>query len=378
MRESSGKARNLSRTVISAIRGAAGLLLLSCLCLVILTASVPAQPSQAWFAPAVRSVTLLTTHGGRVDWSPQNKIAFDRKGADGYYGVWVMNPDGSGQLCLTCDQQGAPLQNKGNPAWHPSGNYIVFQAQKPGMPPFLNHEAEPGRGVGNNLWLMTADGTRYWKIVDADMGIAASGTLHPHFSPDGKKLFWAQLLNDDGGLGVWELRIADFDVSSGVPVISNIQSFQPGPVHKFFESHCFTPDSRKVLFTAQTETGNADEYLMDLATGDFQDLTNKPDYNTADYWNEHGQISPDGSRIVWVTNRGESTRALNLWLMTADGQDPQEIVNFHQPGTPVYGTGSGLGPGDSSWSPDGKYLAVYGISDKDETKGNIYLVTFAP
>jgi hypothetical protein len=64
--------------------------------------------------------------------------------------------------------------------------------------------------------------------------------------------------------------------------------------------------------------------------------------------------------------------------MTADGQEPQEIVNFHQPGTPVYGTGRGLGPGDSSWSPDGKYLAVYGIGDKDETRGNIYLVTFAP
>ena len=53
-----------------------------------------------------------------------------------------MGLDGSGVECLTCNKYILQLHN-GNPEWHPSGEYIVFQAQDPdleGLPPgfFMN------------------------------------------------------------------------------------------------------------------------------------------------------------------------------------------------------------------------------------------------
>jgi Tol biopolymer transport system component len=315
--------------------------------------------------PAVRRTRLLTADGGRVDWSKRNIIAFDRRGRDGFYDVWVTHPDGTGERCLTCDQSGAPKKNKGNPAWDPTGRYIVFEGQKDRTLPFLNHLAEPGRGVANDLWLMDADGRRYWKLVDVPR-LPAGGVLHPHFSNDGKTLIWSQLVKSSGKLGIWEIKLANFEVVDGNPQIGEIRTFTPGSEHKFYETHGFSPDNRQILFTAQVSSGMADIFTMDTATGRTENLTNAPDS-----WNEHAQFSPDGRFIVWASSRNQAN-GLNLWIMNRDGSDPRLLMDFHHPGAPAYTTG--IGPADSSWSPDGRSLAVYVISDERETKGEIWIL----
>lgn len=315
--------------------------------------------------PMVKRARLLIADGGRVDWSKQNKIAFDRRGRDGFYDIWVIDPDGTGERCLTCGQSGAPRKNKGNPAWDPSGRFIVFEGQKDRTLPFLNHLAEPGRGVANDLWLMDSSGRRYWKMVDVPR-LPAGGVLHPHFSNDGKQLIWSQLLRSSGKLGIWEIKLAKFAVVDGDPQISDIRSFTPGPVHKFYETHGFSPDNRQILFTAQIDSGLADTFTMDLATGQTTDLTNTPES-----WDEHAQFNPDGRYIVWASSRNRA-KDLNLWIMNRDGSEPRLLMNFHHPGAPAYT--AGIGPADSSWSPDGRSLAVYVISDERETKGEIWIL----
>jgi Tol biopolymer transport system component len=319
-------------------------------------------PSQA---PSVKRIRLLTANGGRVDWSRQNVIAFDRAGRRGFYDVWVINPDGTGERCLTCDQPDAPKKHKGNPAWDPSGRYIVFQAQKNNTLPLINYLAAPGRGVANDLWVMDASGRNYWKLVEVSR-LPAGGVLHPHFSNDGRKLMWTQLVKSSGKLGIWELKVADFDASGGTPRIGNIQTLTPGPVHKFYESHGFDPSDRQILFTSQVETDLSDIFLSDLRSGRTENLTQTPND-----WDEHAQMSPDGRRIVWASSRGRD-KDLNLWIMNRDGSQPRMLVDFHSAGSPVYS--EGIGPADSSWSPDGKSLAVYSIADEKETKGSIWIV----
>ena len=52
-------------------------------------------------------------HGARVAWSPDGThIAFDRRGDDDLYDLWVMNADGSEQRCLSCDHPDLPIDRQ--------------------------------------------------------------------------------------------------------------------------------------------------------------------------------------------------------------------------------------------------------------------------
>jgi len=108
----------------------------------------------------VKSITKLTEKGGRVDWGLNNIIAFDRKGSDGYYDIWTINLDGTNEKCLTCEAAGIPQMHNGNPTWHASGSYIVFQAQDPNLktPWYENWATHPGGGINSNLWIANKEG----------------------------------------------------------------------------------------------------------------------------------------------------------------------------------------------------------------------------
>ena len=87
---------------------------------------------------SLRSMRKIADNGGRCAWSPagDDRIAFDRKNpADGYYDLWVMNADGSHQVCLTAaPPPGFPSRHAGNPSWHPSGKFILVNAEKEANP----------------------------------------------------------------------------------------------------------------------------------------------------------------------------------------------------------------------------------------------------
>ena len=80
----------------------------------------------------IKSISLIRTNGGRVAWSPDGStILIDRKNSDGYYDLFLLRPDGSEEQCLTSGlTETLGCGHIGQPAWHPSGKYIVFQVQK--------------------------------------------------------------------------------------------------------------------------------------------------------------------------------------------------------------------------------------------------------
>jgi Tol biopolymer transport system component len=98
----------------------------------------------------VKRIRTVTPSGGRLDWSPANLVVFDRLGSDEYYDVYLMEADGSKERCLTCDAAGLPPGHHGNPAWHPSGDYIVFQSQDPPQ------GGRRGRGQRREVWRSTS------------------------------------------------------------------------------------------------------------------------------------------------------------------------------------------------------------------------------
>jgi Tol biopolymer transport system component len=333
------------------------------------------------------TITRLVAQGGRVAWSPtEDLIAFDAPGSGSAREIYTIKPDGTGQTCLTCAKPGAPTGSKGNPAWHPSGKYIVFQAVKEN---FRGNQAaaSPGAGKANDLWLMTSDGHNYHRLtnIPVDMWL-----LHPHFSPDGSRLLWSEMVaGRSGPTGQWALKIATFNDKQGAPALADTRRYQPlGAV--FYESHGWSPDGKRIIFSAHLLPNWRQNAWMDIYT--FEPASSKTTRLTHSrgVWDEHAQFSPDGNRIAWISSAGcacnprrATERTTDLWLMSADGSAPARVTHFSDPARAEY-AGAHSRAADSSWSPDGKRLAIFVIEGygyesllgaKDFT-GQIYVLEF--
>ena len=324
----------------------------------------------------IKRVTPIREHGGRVDWSHKlNLIAFDQEGQDGYFDLYTMDPDGSNVVCLTCNKPRLPGRHMGQPAWHPSGEYIVFQAEEPG---YTGHSifSSPGWGIGNNLWIITKDGEKYWKLTDISPHL---GVLHPHFSHDGKKLLWTEIHSGKGGKSAqrglrgkdfgkfwatrdWSLKVADFVFHGGVPQLENIKQYHPGERTCYFEAHGFSKDDKKILFASTFDHGNwwgPDIYFMDLETEKLKRLT----FTDKD-WDEHAHLSPNGEKIIWSTNRNYKRKGrkremrLEYWLMNVDGTEKVRATFFNELGY-AESMGHQVLTGDNAWNSDGTKIVAY-------------------
>ncbi len=301
-------------------------------------ASAPAFAEEARY--------LLHGDGGRVDWSETKQmLVLDRIGAKGFARIWTMDKTGNNLRCLSCDSAALPEEHHGNPAWHPSGKYIVFQVTDPKVANRAMSKTKlyrlytsPGAGTNNNIWIMTSDGKRVWQITKIKK---SEGVLHPHFSPDGSKLLWAQRLNNEKGIGRWAIKLADFSDQSGEVVVSNITTLTPGNM-LWYETHGFAPGGDSIIFTGMPTVGKGangadfDIYTYNIKTTELKCLTDK----SLKQWDEHAHFTPDGKRIVWMSSMGNPQPAWRLnqfsvktdfWIMNADGTNKQQISFFNAP-----------------------------------------------
>lgn len=226
-------------------------------------------------------VIPLVENGGRLDWSGRtNLIVFDCRVGDGYFDIYTITPSGKDETCLTCGKRELPPKSKGNPSWHPSGDYIVFQAQNTerGFGRITDYFANPGAGINNDLWVMDRQGGRFWQLTHVPPKIG--GVLHPQFSPAGDKLFWSERISLKGSWGEWALKVADFVVERDDVRLGHVRSAQPGAQRRMYESHGFSPSGRQVLFSGNLEPGQAetsgDIYLYDFESGHLTNLTQSP------------------------------------------------------------------------------------------------------
>ncbi|MFH1312432.1 MAG: hypothetical protein ABIJ00_04315, partial [Candidatus Eisenbacteria bacterium] len=249
---------------------------------------------------------------------------------------------------LTSDKPALPGRNIGCSSWHPSGNYLIFTAEK-------NQHAggsalsHPGIGFNCDIWLMTSDGQQFWRLTDLPTKMnlrdrtPVSAVLGPHFSHDGTKVSWSERIGPGGKWGEWALRLADFvPVENGGPRLENIRTYQPGSQHRYYESDDFTLDGSKFLFCGNIVAGQdeteMDIYTLDLRSGQTRRLT----YGGG--WNETGHFSPDDSKIVWLSSSGYPIGAgssgeywweqqrTDYWTMNADGSGKTQLTYNNKPG----------------------------------------------
>jgi len=306
-----------------------------------------------------KSVRIFKENGGRVDWSHSgnNLIAFDKKKLGGYYDIYVMKPDGSGEKCLTRGKSGLPGKNRGQPVWHPSGKYIVFQADNEHSRGTIKEQ--PSLGINNDLYLITADGKSNWQLTDNPKGYAA---LHPKFSHDGSKLLWAERYGKGRGSrwGHWRLKLAEFDEKNHC--LKNITVIQP-VARRWYESHGFSPDDKIIYFSGNLKGGwGNDIFAYNLENCNLPRLT-----NDKNIWDEMAETSPKGDKIAFISSRffnwnkrlGFLTLKTEIFLMNPDGTDVQQVTHLNDR-KHFYTIG------DMTWSPDGKKILAVAYERKQK------------
>ncbi len=126
-----------------------------------------------------------------------------------------------------------------------------------------------------------------------------------------------------------EIYVRDFDGSSPIRLTNNTDTDRDPK---------WSPDGSLIAFHRSPYKGLIDLFVMN---DDGSSQTNLS--NGAGTWNVVLDWSPDGSRILFSSDRGGNT---DLWIVRPDGSDPRQLT-----ATPAYEEV------DASWSPDGSTIA---------------------
>ena len=147
--------------------------------------------------------------------------------------------------------------------------------------------------------------------------------------------------------GRWELMLADFDETDEVPRLTNVKNITPKGMH-WNEPANFHPDDESLLFTGSVEkhAEGMDQYFLNIRTGELRNLTNSPTV-----WDEHGVLSPDGEKIVFMTaypyrSDPKSSKIVTMktefMLMNKDGSNLVQLTHFKEAGYTEYSAKGGI------------------------------------
>lgn len=171
-------------------------------------------------------------------------------------------------------------------------------------------------------------------------------SLNPVCSPDAARIAYSSE-NESGFFDIWCVR-ADGTVAR--KLTSN-----------GFNSHspAWSPDGRRIAYVAGIN-GKSQIYVMNLESNDQGSLTVTGDnaLTSGDFDNTCPQWSPDGRRILFISNRDANPE---VYVMNLDGSN---VINLSRnPAT----------DDSASWSPDGR--SVLFRSDRDGNQ-EIYIAIF--
>jgi TolB protein len=170
------------------------------------------------------------------------------------------------------------------------------------------------------LAIMDQDGANVRYLSDG-----RSIVLTPRFSPNRQEITYMSYESGQPKVYLLQIETGQRELVGNFPGMT----FAPR----------FSPDGQKVIMSLLRDDGNSNIFAMDLRSRSTTRLTDSTAIDTSPSY------SPDGSQIVFTSDRGGGSGRSQIYVMGADGSNPHRI-SF---GDGVYST--------QVWSPRGDLIA---------------------
>lgn len=282
------------------------------------------------------------------------------------------------------------LSSYGSPVWHPEGKIIAFnntplkRIYRDSVDCLYYYEFYDDSA---GFWIINGDGTNKQWVLPYGLG-------EPDWSPDGKWIVFEQ------GTQIYKMRFAnnEFDTTSLTQLTFEGRNFFPawspdGQWIAYDNTNCGSaiepppPNSCGVLmvessvleikfvFKGRMPDWSPDgEYLIYVGlhseiyrvnVNDTTEIVRLTSLNQADTYamdNRNPRYSPDGSKIAFLSQRGNG-ELVQIWLMNADGTNITQLT--------TKGVGTMF-----NWSPDGKEIVYvsYRFTDYSFTNGTLWIL----
>ena len=227
-------------------------------------------------------------------------------------GLWVMNPDGTGQTQLTTnsgvDQYGNTKIDF-NPAWSPLGDKIAFCSTR--------------SAIGVDIWMINIDGTGLTQITQGlfDYGMGTGPQpCYLAWSANGTKLAFT----GDTVTGPWpRLRYDVYTINVNGSAVTQLTSCQ---VTNEYQSACYnpswSPNGKIIAFEDGNyqgdNLGGAGIYAMNAdGTGITGIHLSNSIINRFPHW------STDGQKMFFLSNQGAKW---GIWSMNPDNTGVMQLV----------------------------------------------------
>jgi len=315
-------------------------------------------------------LTSSPAHDLSPVWSPDGRsIAFVR--ASSQEREVLVVPASGGPERLLCEshayhplwvKDASIMRNYSGPAWSPDGRYLA-----------LTDRTTPGEH--DSIYFVSVESGKKTKVTWP--GTSVVGDYSPGFSPDGRMLAYARAFSESGLAEIYVQAVGSSNarrLPTGGGAIRGLTWISADRI--VFASNRSGP---RLLWTVSTRGGNPEAlttvgrnlsqpsasaaghslvYVEQQARTNIWHMKIGPDRGsvtaapliTSSTINDSAQYSPDGSKIVFVSDRSGIPA---MWIANADGSTPVQLVSS-----------SGLPVGTPRWSPDGRQIVYDSVKDR--------------
>ncbi len=212
------------------------------------------------------------------------------------YSLWIMKNNGEQPRQVTKD---IPIISY--PAWNPNAKEIAFVAQGKDVPEIWTYNIHDSQLTTHDSWL-TTHGSRL--MAHDSLNYPFKEFLYRiGYNPTGDKITFES--NVSGNVEIWTMR------SDGTNLASITKGDSPhwNPV--------WSPDGKRIAYTSQKlgdKAGlhnwrNYNIWVADPETHEEMVITGEEQIDWNPVW------SPDGKKIVYVTNRSGDFKHFSLWVL---------------------------------------------------------------